>query len=152
YCPGCGSKFQTEDQKRPGYLIVPSATPKQPTIKTGSNNLNNEDIEKIIRLMPDDIKKKLYPVGEIADTSSLESIEERRRIDESLTTDKSILSFLKKKEDAIIVTVVDIFDFPGSLLEDLDSLIGTDKQNILVANKMDLLPNDVNEMRIKRWL
>ncbi|CAG8553331.1 2483_t:CDS:2, partial [Cetraspora pellucida] len=181
YCPGCGSIFQTEDQKKPGYLVVPSPTPKKPTIKTSSNQLNNEEIEKIIRLMPDDIKKKLYPAGEIADIDSLESMEEQKKVtnekqkderifchrcynllnynrvttdtwQESLTTDKSILSFLKKKEDAVIVTVVDIFDFPGSLLEDLDILIGTDKQNILVANKMDLLPNDVNEMRIKRWL
>ncbi|KAF0389847.1 ribosome biogenesis GTPase YqeH [Gigaspora margarita] len=173
YCPGCGSKFQTVDNQKPGYLVVPSTTPKKPTIKTNSNELNNEDVEKIIRLMPDDVRKKLYPEGEITHTSSSELMEKQKdeRIfchrcynllyynrvtsdtwQESLTTDKSILSFLKKKDDAIIVTVVDIFDFPGSLLEDLDILIGTDKQNILVANKMDLLPNDVNETRIKRWL
>ncbi|CAG8834857.1 9150_t:CDS:1, partial [Gigaspora margarita] len=59
---------------------------------------------------------------------------------ESLTTDKSILLFLKKKDDAIIVTIVDIFDFQGSLLENFDR---TYKQNILVTNKMDLIPNDI---------
>ncbi|CAG8471570.1 44_t:CDS:2 [Diversispora eburnea] len=71
---------------------------------------------------------------------------------ESVTSERSFLSYLKKKDDAIIITVVDIFDFPGTLLEHLDELIGTKNPNILVANKSDLLPKDFNETRIKLWL
>src|ERR1044072_6994508 len=34
---------------------------------------------------------------------------------QTLTSDKSFLQFLRKKRNSVILTVIDIFDFPGSL-------------------------------------
>ncbi|MBU0278651.1 MULTISPECIES: ribosome biogenesis GTPase YqeH [unclassified Gemella] len=56
------------------------------------------------------------------------------------------------KKDALIVKVVDIFDFSGSWIEDVTEIVGKDKDIVLVANKMDLLPKSVKENKIKQWL
>ncbi|CAG8565026.1 5643_t:CDS:2 [Acaulospora colombiana] len=190
HCPGCGAKFQTRDHLKPGFLVVPKLEKKREITKPGE--LSVDDVQTIIKSMPDDILKQLYPMGVVPelkpsdkdnDGESKESMdntcgekadgitEEGERIfcqrcynllyhnkvvteewQESLSFDRSFLSFLNKKKDAIVVTVVDIFDFPGTLLEDLDDLIGVKNPTILVANKMDLLPRDVSETRIKNWL
>lgn len=56
------------------------------------------------------------------------------------------------KKDALIVKVVDIFDFSGSWIEDVTNIVGKNKDIVLVANKMDLLPKSVKENKIKQWL
>ncbi|ORX79615.1 P-loop containing nucleoside triphosphate hydrolase protein [Basidiobolus meristosporus CBS 931.73] len=71
---------------------------------------------------------------------------------ENAVTDRSYLRFLKKKHNAIVVKVFDIFDFPGSFLEDLEDFTSNVKHVILVANKIDLLPGDVNRNRVIDWL
>ncbi|MGX7111639.1 ribosome biogenesis GTPase YqeH [Gemella cuniculi] len=56
------------------------------------------------------------------------------------------------KKDALIVKVVDIFDFSGSWIEDVVDIVGNNKDIVLVANKLDLLPKSVKENKIKQWL
>ena len=56
------------------------------------------------------------------------------------------------KKDALIVKVVDIFDFSGSWIEDILEIVGKNKNLLLVANKIDLLPKSVKENKIKQWL
>ena len=51
----------------------------------------------------------------------------------------------------IIVNVVDIFDFEGSFINALKRIVGN-KKIILVANKLDLLPKQINHRRVKEWL
>lgn len=51
----------------------------------------------------------------------------------------------------IIVNVVDIFDFEGSFINTLKRIVGN-KKIILVANKLDLLPKQINHRRVKEWL
>ena len=40
----------------------------------------------------------------------------------------------------IVVLIVDLTDFPGSVWPNILDLIGSDKRVILVGNKVDLLP------------
>ncbi|MCK7484131.1 MAG: 50S ribosome-binding GTPase [Bacillus subtilis] len=54
-------------------------------------------------------------------------------------------------EDALIVKVVDIFDFSGSFVPAIKRLTGN-KDVILVGNKMDLLPKNVKHEKILLWL
>lgn len=56
-----------------------------------------------------------------------------------------------KKEDALIVKIVDIFDFSGSFVPAIKELTGNEDV-ILVGNKMDLLPKNVKPSRILNWL
>ena len=51
------------------------------------------------------------------------------------------IAHLKDKK-AIVVLIVDLTDFPGSVWPNILDLIGSDKRVILVGNKVDLLPQD----------
>ena len=55
------------------------------------------------------------------------------------------------QESALIVKIVDIFDFTGSFVPAIKRLTGNEDV-ILVGNKMDLLPKNVKPERILNWL
>ncbi|MBF4500141.1 ribosome biogenesis GTPase YqeH [Savagea sp. SN6] len=70
----------------------------------------------------------------------------------SLTADDflKILHSIGEK-DALIVKMVDIFDFNGSWIDGLHRFVG--KQPILlIANKVDVLPKVVNRNRLIHWM
>jgi len=51
----------------------------------------------------------------------------------------------------LVVNVCDIFDFEGSFIHALKRIVGN-KKVILAANKIDLLPKQINKRRVKEWL
>ncbi|XP_032411155.1 nitric oxide-associated protein 1 [Xiphophorus hellerii] len=55
---------------------------------------------------------------------------------------------------ALVLLVVDLLDLPGSLVLDLPDLVGTNKQVVVLGNKVDLLPADAPNylQRLKRRL
>lgn len=53
--------------------------------------------------------------------------------------------------DSLVVHIVDIFDFEGSLISGLQRFVGNNKI-VLAANKIDLLPSSVNPNRIRNWV
>ncbi|PBB06827.1 ribosome biogenesis GTPase YqeH [Salimicrobium humidisoli] len=53
--------------------------------------------------------------------------------------------------DSLVVQLIDIFDFNGSLIPGLNRLTGNNPV-ILAANKMDLLPKSVNLNKVEKWL
>ncbi|MFZ0444741.1 MAG: ribosome biogenesis GTPase YqeH [Bacillus sp. (in: firmicutes)] len=68
-------------------------------------------------------------------------------------TDDDFLRILNGigKSDALIVKIVDIFDFNGSWLPGIHRFIG--KNNvILIGNKVDLLPKSVKSNRVINWM
>ncbi|MBU9713374.1 ribosome biogenesis GTPase YqeH [Evansella tamaricis] len=72
--------------------------------------------------------------------------------DVSLTDDDflKILNELGKK-DALIVKVIDIFDFDGSWLSGLPRFVGKNPI-LLVGNKVDLLPKSVKRAKVIQWM
>ena len=56
-----------------------------------------------------------------------------------------------RSQDALIVNVVDIFDFNGSLIPGLHRFVG-DNEVLLVGNKIDLLPKSTNLKKLGSWL
>ncbi|MEB8126712.1 ribosome biogenesis GTPase YqeH [Staphylococcus succinus] len=62
----------------------------------------------------------------------------------------NLLNGLAEK-NGIIVNVVDVFDFEGSFINAIKRIVGN-KKIILVGNKMDLLPKQINKRRVKEWL
>ncbi|UFJ38899.1 ribosome biogenesis GTPase YqeH [Brevibacillus humidisoli] len=53
--------------------------------------------------------------------------------------------------DSLVVMVVDIFDFQGSWLRGLPRFVGSNPI-LLVGNKVDLLPRNINLNRVRNWL
>ncbi|MBB5173973.1 ribosome biogenesis GTPase YqeH [Texcoconibacillus texcoconensis] len=68
-------------------------------------------------------------------------------------TDDDFLQLLNQlgQKDALIVKIVDIFDFDGSWLQGLHRFVGNNPV-LLVGNKVDLLPRSVNRRRLVHWM
>jgi ribosome biogenesis GTPase YqeH len=120
-CIGCGAVIQTENKDEVGY------TPKgalEKGIETGEVYC-----QRCFRL-------RHY--NEIQDVS---------------LTDDDFLRLLNEigSEDALIVNVVDIFDFNGSLIPGLHRFIG-DNPVLLVGNKVDILPKSLKKPRLIQWM
>ncbi|MGG0716409.1 ribosome biogenesis GTPase YqeH [Robertmurraya massiliosenegalensis] len=68
-------------------------------------------------------------------------------------TDDDFLKILNElgKRDALIVKIVDIFDFNGSWLPGLHRFVG-DNPILLIGNKVDLLPRSVKPNKLINWM
>ncbi|MBO8172931.1 MAG: ribosome biogenesis GTPase YqeH [Bacillaceae bacterium] len=55
------------------------------------------------------------------------------------------------QDDALIIKVVDIFDFDGSWLDGITRFAGHNPV-LLVGNKVDLLPKNINLNRVENWM
>ena len=122
YCIGCGAEIQSENPNKQGYL------PKSVVEK--SIEENNLVCKRCFRL-------KNY--NEVSDVEL--GAEDFYKLIKTLS-----------KKDGLIVKVVDIFDFSGSWIEDVIDIVGNNKDILLVANKLDLLPKSVKQNKIKQWL
>lgn len=120
-CIGCGALIQTTDKEAPGY------TPES-ALKKG---LENGEVycQRCFRL-------RHY--NEIQDVH---------------LTDDDFLKLLNEigTEDALIVNVIDIFDFNGSLIPGLHRFVGNNPV-LLVGNKVDLLPKSLKRGKMTQWL
>ncbi|AYW50302.1 ribosome biogenesis GTPase YqeH [Tetragenococcus halophilus] len=120
-CIGCGAVIQTEDKNKIGY------TPKSVLEK----GLESGEVycQRCFRL-------RHY--NEIQDVS---------------LTDDDFLRLLNEigQKDALIVNVVDIFDFNGSIIPGLHRFVG-DNPVLLVGNKVDVLPKSLKKTKLKQWM
>lgn len=68
-------------------------------------------------------------------------------------TDDDFLLLLNElgRKDALIVNVVDIFDFNGSLIPGLHRFVG-DNPVLLVGNKVDILPKSLKRGKLTQWM
>ena len=122
YCIGCGAEIQSENPNKQGYL------PKSVVEKSVEEN--NLVCKRCFRLKND---------NEVSDVEL--GAEDFYKLIKTLS-----------KKDGLIVKVVDIFDFSGSWIEDVIDIVGNNKDILLVANKLDLLPKSVKQNKIKQWL
>ncbi len=67
-------------------------------------------------------------------------------------TNEDFLKILKQveEEDCLVIYLLDFFDFIGSNIEQASKVI-QNKDHIIVANKIDLMPKAVKENKLKRW-
>lgn len=120
-CIGCGATIQSDNPEQIGY------TPKSAVEK----GIENDELycQRCFRL-------RHY--NEIAPVS---------------LTDDDFLRLLNQIRDAnaLIVYVVDIFDFNGSLIPGLHRFVG-DNPILLVGNKEDLLPRSLRRTKLMDWM
>lgn len=121
YCIGCGAKIQTENKDELGY------TPKSALEK----GIENQEVycQRCFRL-------RHY--NEVADVS---------------LSDDDFLALLNEigSADALIVNVIDIFDFSGSIIPGLHRFVGKNPI-LMVGNKEDLLPKSLKRSRLRDWV
>lgn len=121
-CIGCGAIIQTENKDALGFLPAGALDKK----------IKNDEALYCQRCF------RLRHYNEIAPTQ---------------LTDEDFLKLLKKvgQQDALIVNVVDIFDFNGSLIPNLHKLTGNNDL-LMVANKRDVLPKSLKVGKLTAWL
>ncbi|SJZ46138.1 hypothetical protein SAMN02745116_00402 [Pilibacter termitis] len=120
-CIGCGATIQTEDKEKIGF------TPKaalEKGMETGELYC-----QRCFRL-------RHY--NEIQDAS---------------LTDDDFLKLLHEvgESDSLIVNVVDIFDFNGSIITGLHRFVGNNPI-LLIGNKKDILPKSLKVARLTQWM
>ncbi len=121
YCIGCGAKIQSQDKEAPGY------TPQSSIEK--SQEKGELYCQRCFRL-------RHY--NEIVDVA---------------ISDDDFLKLLHEvgDSDALVLNVVDIFDFNGSVIPGLSRFVaGNDV--LLVGNKKDILPKSVKDGKVTQWL
>ncbi|MGY3765313.1 ribosome biogenesis GTPase YqeH [Vagococcus vulneris] len=120
-CIGCGVIIQTEDKDGIGY------TPKS-ALEKGLET-NEVYCQRCFRL-------RHY--NDIQDVN---------------ITDDEFLKLLNSigTSDALIVNVVDIFDFNGSLIPGLHRFVG-DNPVLMVGNKVDILPKSLKRGKMIQWM
>ncbi|WP_155286749.1 ribosome biogenesis GTPase YqeH [Lacticaseibacillus zhaodongensis] len=122
YCIGCGAKLQTTDPDAAGYL-------PEKSLQKAQQEGKDAYCKRCFRLRH---YNEIQPVG---------------------LTDDDFLRLLNLlgKQDALIVNVVDIFDFNGSLIPGLHRFVGSNPV-LLVGNKADVLPKSLKRTRLRTWL
>ncbi|GAP02983.1 GTP-binding protein YqeH [Fructobacillus pseudoficulneus] len=122
YCIGCGALMQVKDPNGVGYLPM-SALRKA---------LASEQLlcQRCFRLRH---YNEIQPVD---------------------LTDDDFAKLLHQVSEnhALIVYVVDLFDFSGSTIPGLPRFVGKDNPILVVANKVDLLPKSLKEHKLKAWV
>ncbi len=67
-------------------------------------------------------------------------------------TNEDFLNILKQveAEDCLVIYLLDFFDFIGSNIAEVERVI-QNKDHIIVANKIDLMPKAVKEKKLRQW-
>jgi hypothetical protein len=120
-CIGCGATLQSEEPNKAGYL--PASALQKAT----------EEAEVYC--------KRCFRLRHYNEVQDVE------------LTDDDFLNMLHEisETNALIVNVVDIFDFNGSLISGIHRFAGNNPV-LLVGNKVDLLPKSLKEGKMRQWL
>lgn len=120
-CIGCGAPIQTENPEELGYT-------------------------------PNAALKKGEETGEVYCQRCFR-LRHYNDIQDVQLTDDDFLRLLNQigETDALIVNVIDIFDFNGSVIPGLHRFIGNNPV-LLVGNKVDILPKSLKKSKMTQWL
>lgn len=176
-CPGCGSVLQSETPERPGYLpqtvvqdseaesltdnesiaedgqvqVPPSVTQKEPICQRCYRLTHYGTIESHLR-----VRTKNAPP--LVDTSATQTdMDTDKKSQLGRQNELSPAKFRKSLErlrnlNAVIIYLVDIFDFHGTFIPSLRDIIGNKNPVILAVNKTDLLPKNYKASRVEGWI
>lgn len=122
HCIGCGAQLQSETENKAGF--VPSSVLSKPA----------EELTDIYC-------KRCFRLRHYNEVSDVE------------LTDDDFLTMLNEisSKNALVVNVIDVFDFNGSLITGMQRFAGKNPL-IIVGNKTDLLPKAIGEGRIRQWM
>lgn len=163
-CPGCGVMLQSVSPTRPGFLPrhiieAQSGSDKPPVCQRCYRLTHYGALDPKLRVFTKNAAAAAAKVSmkKLAKSKPLESpVEETIPI----TTPSPELTPSKFRRclqqlqavNAVVIYLIDIFDFHGSFIPALRDTIGAKCPIILALNKVDLLPADYKQDRVESWI
>lgn len=143
YCLGCGARFQSTDKMSPGYI--------PPSVLDETQAIANED--GIVQRRKSPICQRCHGLR-YQNRLPAETLRVGTDAAHAALQPDHFLSILKElsKRRCLIILLVDLFDFHGSLMPQMGQIVGTSNPVVMVANKLDLLPQGVQLPPIERWI
>ncbi|KAJ3145463.1 hypothetical protein HDU89_007088 [Geranomyces variabilis] len=156
-CTGCGAPFQTTTPDVPGYYPKSrDSKPRPPSVHAATALNAGEDGT----LTPAELRALLR-----ASSSSSGGGEEARvcqRCHDLRHSNKQrkrvypdadkLLADVRVNTGGLVVCIVDVADYPASVVRELSQLVGVEKPILLVGNKIDLLPPEIPRETLVRRL
>jgi GTP-binding protein EngB required for normal cell division len=133
-CPGCGAKFQSSNPEIRGFLPAAKLAELH---ELASDSIDQEDTES-------------HSASTTASLIICQRCFSLKQYNTALNISLSSDDYLRylghlRDKDALILLMLDVSDFPGSVFPDLHTLISPGSQVVIVANKVDLIPRDVSK-------
>jgi ribosome biogenesis GTPase YqeH len=129
-CNGCGAIFQSNDELLPGYVPVDLLQ----QLENDNEDNNGASSKKIIC-------KRCHRIKNYNEVLKV-TLHEEKFVD--------IIKQIANRP-ALVLYVIDIFDFEGSWLSQIPEYLNN-KSIYIVINKMDLLPKNINQQKLIVWI
>lgn len=152
-CSGCGAAFQTEDQSQRGYVsrdklqeYLREEERRKEMGRVGEEEEEAAEKERDGRGLEEEMETAVdKPPSQLICKRCFSLKHYNTALNITLQADDYLhhLSCLAERR-ALILLVVDVTDFPGSLFPNLHTLISSASRVLIVANKIDLLPQGVD--------
>lgn len=143
-CSGCGSILQAESPTKAGFVPLSKIQELKDELKQQAEvecKHSKEEMDSSSnKELPEQDNQKTPPSSVVCKRCfSLKHYNSALNITLKANDYLRHLAHLRDKR-ALIILMVDISDFPGSLFPQLNTLISPSHQVMIVANKIDLLP------------
>ena len=142
-CPGCGAHFQSDDEHAPGFTPPHVLSEMQAKVDEDGESVSHRMV--VCQRCHGLRHQNRLPV-ETLRVSAGDDAHESLRPEHFLGMLRGI-----SRERCVVVAIVDLFDFHGSLVPDLSVVVG-DNPLVLVGNKFDLLPAAAAAKDVERWV
>lgn len=172
-CPGCGSVLQAQSPDRPGFLPEPSSEDK-PVKKVWALDQDDEEadptpveVSPVARAPVCQRCYRLTHYGKIEQhlrvpvrkgmNQKIPQPSEGKEANIATAKELSPSNFRRVLErlrsiNAVIIYLVDIFDFHGTFINSLRDIVGHKNPIVLAINKTDLLPENYKPARVETWI
>lgn len=150
---GESSEWSTDDEI--DWLLKQGDTSKD-DVKEDLSDLDIDEMAKRMGLDLEVLSQKKVICKRCHGLQNFGTVEQKLRpgwTDEPTLSQEEFRNLLLPlhQKKAVILALVDLFDFSGSVLPELDQIAG-DNPVILAANKADLLPSEMGQTRAENWV
>ena len=143
-CSGCGADLQATDPTLPGFIpqdkIDEWKTHAESLVEVNMSSCDTDESPEVEKASDTDVAGSKTPLV-CQRCFSLKHYNTALNITLKADDYKQHLSQLKDKR-ALILLMVDVTDFPGSIFPDLHTLLSVNSHVMIVANKIDLFPKN----------
>lgn len=136
--------------------LLRESEPKGEQSEDNMLNMNIDEMAEVLGLDLGVLSKKKVLCKRCHGLQNFGTVEQKLRpgwTDEPMLSQEEFRKLLLplRQKKAVILALVDLFDFSGSVLPELDEIAG-DNPVILAANKADLLPSEMGQARAENWV